>query len=196
MTDTLKNPYLETFQALPLIPDASWRYGVPPFRQRLCQEYSWAIPDVTALQLIRDHSPHGLLEIGAGGGYWAHLLTQLGVDVLAVDALPCPRPNPYAHREWHTDVRPGSTLEACQHPERSLFLCWPVEDGTADHALFCYAGSTLIYVGEGHGGCTADPDFFRRLQTDWSLKCVHDIPHWPGIEDRMYIYERRTHDHP
>lgn len=48
--------------------------------------YSYAIPDLTALNILAEHGP--ILEIGAGTGYWAYLLRQRGVDVAAFDINP------------------------------------------------------------------------------------------------------------
>ena len=49
----------------------------------LCKKYAWAIPDERALQILASFSP--LIEIGAGRGYWARLLRDQGVDILAFD---------------------------------------------------------------------------------------------------------------
>lgn len=55
-------------------------------RDRLVARYSWAIPNAAALRALAAAAP--LIEIGAGNGYWAYLLRQLGVDILAFDANP------------------------------------------------------------------------------------------------------------
>src|SRR5262249_51994941 len=52
-------------------------------RQNLVRAYAWAVPDEEALRVCVKYSP--LVEIGAGGGYWANLITQLGGKVHAYD---------------------------------------------------------------------------------------------------------------
>ena len=40
------------------------------------------------LQAIQRNSPFGLVELGAGTGYWAALLRKMDVDVIAYDLRP------------------------------------------------------------------------------------------------------------
>ena len=49
----------------------------------LCKKYAWAIPDERALHILARFSP--LIELGAGRGYWARLLRDRGVDIIAFD---------------------------------------------------------------------------------------------------------------
>lgn len=60
-----------------------------PSRTYLCRRYSWAVPCPDALEWmcwVLDGRP--VVEVGAGTGYWAWQLEQLGVDVLAYDKAP------------------------------------------------------------------------------------------------------------
>ena len=50
---------------------------------KIRNEYSWSVPTEEALRLLALHQP--LVELGAGAGYWASLLKQLPVDILAFD---------------------------------------------------------------------------------------------------------------
>jgi hypothetical protein len=61
-------------------------FGTLGERDELVHLYSWAIPNEDALRAIAAHGP--ILEVGAGNGYWAQLLTERGVDVLAFDPVP------------------------------------------------------------------------------------------------------------
>jgi hypothetical protein len=47
-------------------------------RHALVDRYGWAIPTDEAIAALVELSP--LVEIGAGRGYWAHLLRQAGAD--------------------------------------------------------------------------------------------------------------------
>ena len=51
--------------------------------QPLIERYAWAVPDERALSICAAFGP--LVEMGSGRGYWAHLLQQRGVDILAYD---------------------------------------------------------------------------------------------------------------
>ena len=51
--------------------------------ETLCNKYSWGIPDDRSLKILKEFEP--LIEIGAGKGYWAKLLREYGVDIVAYD---------------------------------------------------------------------------------------------------------------
>lgn len=48
--------------------------------------YAFAAPNEAALAALGKLAP--LIEVGAGVGYWAHLLQARGIDVLATDIKP------------------------------------------------------------------------------------------------------------
>ncbi len=164
-------------------------------------------PTVPALEWIATHCPR-IVEIGAGNGYWAWMLTQYGCDVIAYDIAPTE--NDWVHGS-HYPVLEGGTEKAALHPDRALMLCWPPHsDPMAFDALSAYQGDTLIYIGESSGGCTGDENFFRRLgctltwvdedgeyrdvtpSSEWTLLQKLNIPQWEGIHDAVYVYQRRT----
>lgn len=183
----------------------------------LKRRYSWAIPDENALELIAKHSPNGVLEIGAGGGYWAMLLQQRGLDVAAYDPEPPPGESSWHSGKAWTAVHAGDHTVAAEHPTRTLMLCWPsYAQSWAAAALELYQGDTVIYIGEGSGGCTADDRFHALLGHEpycWhtdddgnELDCPQDcashvaplfeemadveIPQWAGLHDRLMVYRR------
>jgi hypothetical protein len=177
-------------------------------RDRLTSRYAWAIPDIDALDELSAHAP--LIEIGAGTGYWAWLLRQRGVDILAYDIEPPTSPehsNGYhgaclpGYRRvdvvgttW-TEVLPGGPEQAGLHPQRTLFLCWPpYARPMATECLRAYqdaGGKTLVYVGEDAGGCTGDEAFHELLHKDWRPVEEMRIPQWDGIHDALWVYQRR-----
>eukprot|EP00850_Spirogloea_muscicola_P019451 SM000190S04887 [mRNA] locus=s190:270549:273005:- [translate_table: standard] len=123
--------------------------------------YAWGVPTRAALEAIASASPRGVIEpskeltpaqVGAGTGYWAHLLQQRGVPVVAVDRRPMHRHLVNGHHalpaELHqaalreagqeakdravcpnvppfVAVQEGGPATAAAHPDRSLLLCWP-----------------------------------------------------------------------
>lgn len=54
------------------------------------KKYSWAIPSEEVIRALASMGP--ILEVGAGTGYWANLLTQAGAKVTCFDSHP-PRLN-------------------------------------------------------------------------------------------------------
>lgn len=199
--DITDNPYWDIVRLMPrddhLPFDNQWRVsgwgtpdGVPsPLRRSLTLLYAFAIPspsDLLWLQAILDG--RGVVEVGAGNGYWAWQLTQLGIDVAAVD-----------DRSWHQEwaqhwhpVEDGNTWTAKRHSDRALMLIWPpYSSPMAAAALDFYEGDLVIYAGEGHGGCTGDDEFHERLESDWDE--IGESPHHPtfdGIHCRLTAYRR------
>ena len=192
----INNPLLEEFKAT--VQKDRWHTYAE--RHNLCDTYSWAIPDDNGLRLIAEQVAEtnscGVVEIGAGRGYWAWLLAAQGVDVVAYDAHPpaSSRENHY-HRtgqcQYHM-VQQGGPEDAKQHSDRVLFLCWPpYDDGLATDALLAYEGKTLIYVGEGSYGCTANDEFFDLRDSLYEYVGGHRIPHWDSINDDLTVWKRR-----
>lgn len=185
------------------------------------RRYAFAVPDGAALDAVRAASPRGVVEVGAGTGYWAHLLHERGVDVVAYDSAPAgSAENPWfaTSAPWF-DVQPGDHGVVEGHAERTLLLVWPTrnEDWAADAVgLFAAAGgTTLAYAGETTGGRTGD-DRFHALIGDldrcWTCAsgvttapCVCGttplfrsveavaLPRWTGYDDELRLYVRQ-HD--
>jgi hypothetical protein len=162
-------------------------------------KYAWAIPNDDALLEIARYSP--LIEVGAGTGYWAWLLRQLGVDILAFDKYP-PSQNSTSKSEFHpdtdtwTEVLQGDESVLDSIVDRTLFLCWPPSnDPMAFETLSRFRGSTFLFVGEDWPSrTTGNEDFFRLLDRDWELEDNRNkawIPTWPGREDFLWVYHRK-----
>ena len=159
-------------------------------RESCCGQYAWAIPNDEAIQAIIKLSP--IVEIGAGNGYWAYLIDKLGGDIVAYDKY-----KPLENTEFHYDkewfnVQEGGPEKVIEHSDRTLLLVWPPYEGAlARQCLKNYTGSTLIYVGEDKGGCTADDEFFDILENDYTQVEDLYIPQWIGIHDCMGIYTKK-----
>lgn len=155
------------------------------------KKYSYAVPSTEALREIVKYSP--ICEMGAGTGYWASLLNLLGADIVAYDTDPVNEGN----NSYHKKRKPFYPVNKCDDnfippKERTLFLCWPpYNTEMAINALKRYEGSTLIYIGEGYGGCTGCDDFHDLLEEEWDIKEVIDLPSLYGIRDDLYIYTRK-----
>jgi hypothetical protein len=152
-----------------------------------CFKYSFAVPNQEALNAIAKYSP--LIELGAGSGFWAHLLQQQGVDIIPYDNF-----NWKEFKHHYTTILEGSESTLLTQPtDKNLMLCWPdYDEPFAYNAAKNFRGKYLIYIGEGSGGCTGDEDFHKYLDSDFSVVETIKIPRWAGIRDRLYIYERRA----
>jgi hypothetical protein len=186
----MENPYLEVCRTLPrdgMIPMWPWQgkdtfprfYLVPgktlDFRRTMVNRFAWAIPNETAVLAIAEYSP--LIEIGAGTGYWAWLLRQVGADVIAFD-------RETASRHLYSEVRIGGPEQIAAYPSHTLLLCWPPhDDPMVTECLDRYRGKTLLYVGAGPGATGWDERLDR-----WERVTEINIPQWDGIRDGLTVY--------
>ena len=100
---------------------------------------------------------------------------------------------------------PGAIREVLGRPgayRRALLLVFPPPGPMAKACLDAYAGDTVLYVGEGRGGCCADGAFFDALEpyggaakkrgSGWALSAVEDLAPFPGGHERLYIFKRTS----
>ncbi len=173
------NPYLKCIKNIPY-------HDEFVIRDILVWFFAWAIPTEEAIDELVKHSP--LIEIPAGRGYWASLVAKKGGDIVCFDSL---EDNPNKNRQWYP-VTEGSYEKLDSHPDRTLFICWPPYGSElADQLLSRYKNKNFIYVGEGEGGCNGDHNFHSKLEKEWKVKNIIEIPQWRGIYDGMFIYERK-----
>jgi len=155
-------------------------------RKYMVGKYAWAIPNERAIKMLVELGP--IVEVGAGIGYWAHLVTEAGGDIRAYDSLvktykeSCKDP-------WFPVKRGG--VEKARMKGRNLFLCWPpYSEKMATRCLENCTGQYVIYVGEGEGGCTGDEDFHEHLDKHFKMVTEFAIPQWWGLHDDFQVWER------
>jgi hypothetical protein len=207
-----------------------------PNRRDLTRQFAWAIPSPDTLAwIVKQLDGRPVVEVGAGTGYWAWQLHQLGVDVVAFDSHPPDQVPNWFHSQhakvWHVftqadqdkmNERYGPLMEAWEYwkkrpegerngwevffpvamadalavpsfPDRVLFLCWPpYSNEMATDALNTYAGDTLVFIGEGEGGCTGDDSFFKVLEERWAeVAMFAEHVQWDGLHDNVWVYSRK-----
>jgi hypothetical protein len=193
-------------------------HGRAAARDEALRQYGFAVPTPDALAAIAAHAPSGVVELGAGTGYWARVLVGAGVDVVAYDLDPPPSPTSKwfaGTTPWHA-IALGDERAVSAHPDRTLLLVWPTRGelwpAEAVERFHAAGGSTIAYVGEGPGGRCGDERFHALLGAiDHCYACEYGlvdavctcdaprlwvevesvaIPQWEGFEDRLAIYER------
>lgn len=158
-------------------------------RRAWIRAISFAIPCVEAVSAIAGPP---LLEIGAGGGYWAALAARAGTDVVAADAWPDSR-----YRQTVGDHHPVETLAAdlavAAHPTRDVLCVWPEyrRSWCADAVALMRPGRLLHLIGEPRGGCTGDDLLFDLLDERFTPIATTRIPNWPGQHDRLDTFLRK-----
>lgn len=204
------NPYLVDLYAIDMdkgsivtIPGVSKNTGdintIDGYRAReyLVDKYSWAIPNRTAVELVRSVGMP-ILEVGAGKGYWSEVLRRAGIDVLATDIEPSSTLPMGLGRKpgYWSNVKGADSVTAVRKygKGRVLMSVWPPYMSpmiaNALKASMQQGGDTLIYVGEGDYGATGDDSFFELLHNHFVLQSNESIPRYEGIHDSIHIYRR------
>lgn len=154
-------------------------------RRSFIASYAWAVPTREVVQRIKTFvDSRRLLEVCAGNGLWARLLSTTGVKIVATDGQASTRPAYY----------PVELVEAQEAVRRhagcmALLLCWPpFKDDCAFRALREFAGDRVIFVGDPR--FTGDQRFHSLLQTSWELVEAVPLPSWPGISDKCHLLLR------
>lgn len=82
-----------------------------PTRDDLTRQFAWAIPGpLTIAWLAQVIGERSVVEMGAGMGYWAWMLAQMGVCVTAFDAFPPDQAENWFHHE-HVEVEKTYTQD-------------------------------------------------------------------------------------
>lgn len=165
-------------------------------RNDFVTDYSFTIPYYDILKKVASCSP--IVEIGAGSGYWARCLSEMGADVIAYDSFPPGEQNPwewYGGNPWFDDswypILGGDESAAGHHPERTLFLAWPLPmSQMAYNALTGYknaGGRAVIYIGDPHPASSGDEHFYKLLYEQREIETI-DLYGWPGINEKLLMY--------
>lgn len=165
----------------------------------LCEKYAWAIPNQRALNIVANFSP--LIEIGAGKGYWANELRQMGVDILCYDK------HVDAELNWTTVEKGGpKKLRDAKAQGRTLFLCYP--DDSQSLGMKClseFSGEYIIHVGElittgtlsgssqAPFGRTTGSDFSVALAENFHCLLVASLPRFPFSKDCITVWKRTVY---
>lgn len=152
-------------------------------RKELVEEYSWAVPNNKVLAYIGS-AFDTIAEIGAGSGYWAHLLQDFDVDVRAFDKDPS---NDWYEVEARTVSQIPNYIE-----DNPVLMVWPPANDPMAADVLDHRPSHVLYVGEPQGGCTASDEFFEQLNKFYGPVKNIDIPSYAGVEDNFYHYVRKT----
>lgn len=138
--------------------------------------------NITQLQAICQQKK--VLEIGAGMGLWARLLSDAFVDIVATDSWDWQWPDfgywPVAKLDWLEAIRQHSDCQV-------LLMIWPPSNPPASlfEAIDEFQGTDIVLIGEA-GGVTGGEALFHKLEAEylafWREEC-------PGIVRSYHYYK-------
>ncbi len=133
-----------------------------------------------------------VVELGAGSGHVASMLTDAGMCVVCFDTK---LPGTY-QENWRSNdsVHTGGIEEAMEELKRAnvLLCCWPPQE--ADffaNALKAFRGEFVVYIGEDEGGLTGNSNMFSILGRDWVLVKRRELQNFRFMFGFINIFIRR-----
>jgi hypothetical protein len=152
---------------------------------------SWHVPNQELVSKLLEHGP--IVSVGSGFAYTESIAIVQGADIIATDIQPNKKNGWCREGKFHCKVEKLNAEEAVKkYEDRNVFMAWPPYDNPMAHTVVTSmkVGTYLIYVGEGHGGCTGDDNFFGCLYNDFEEVDCFNIPKWSGINDACWIYKK------
>jgi hypothetical protein len=178
--------------------------GVLYIRDLFTRVFGWSVPNQRSLDaLIKFIGSDKVLEVGGGRGLWSALLQRSGVDATCTSYSTIHEHKPISDdtRTW-TDVilMDAETAIKTFSDRNCLFMSWPYYYITA---IEYFKGDKIVVIGEGPGGATDDisqvypafDDYTEIVNPDdggFEQVGTIDIPQWPGIHDKMFLYARKS----
>ncbi|KAG2438750.1 hypothetical protein HXX76_005294 [Chlamydomonas incerta] len=141
------------------------------------RDFACAVPSAEALGVITRASGGRVVEVGAGTGYWAWLLSRRGVDVVAVD-----------NGEEYVADGPEFLARHGGCRDRALLLCWAATWELADKCVAAYRGDIVVAVTEPDMGAIWELD--TEAHPEWELVQSVPLPSWPRIRSALLVFKR------
>lgn len=140
-----------------------------------------------------------ILEVGAGSGFLSSCLEYNGLDIIATDKQI--ENNPYGFNNKNQKLIEVDSIQFLKENKNNfdvILMSWPdYSSNFADTILkHMKADQILIYIGESYGGCTANDNFFDRLEKSTilleneTLEFKNSSFSWFGIHDKVRIYQK------
>lgn len=141
-----------------------------------------------------------ILEVGAGSGFLSACLQSSGIDIIPTDVHLTD--NRYGFKKLYTEVLEEDSVKYLKNNRDNfdtLLMSWPNYSSTFAYKIVknMAPGQTLIYIGEGYGGCTADDNFFDYMEKHSEVleletnKFNESSFSWAGIHDRVQIFKMK-----
>lgn len=165
-------------------------------REDFRSQYSYAVPTDGAITRIKTFiAGDCVLEVGAGRGLWAKLLSDADVAIEATDVCR-PEQSPYEPLTRSSDMFFGvkikdAELAVLTTKVNCLLLVWPPNSAMAWTALRRFSGNKVVYIGDPNGNVTADHLFVDLLRNSFELVDQIEIPQWVASPDVVLCYCRK-----
>lgn len=162
--------------------------------------FAFSVPTAEALDAVAEATKMagdgGVVEIGAGSGYWAGLLRARGVPVEAYDWKPPDngvRNMYFTHT--YTTVLEGSVEKLAGKNKHVLLLVWPFNEEESAHAfdaeaLAAFEGDVVVHAGDLESTINTSLAFADMLRARFEEVRRVSLPSWPHHVDVLSVWRR------
>lgn len=159
-------------------------------RKTFIREWGYSIPCLEAVEALRKLGP--IVEVGCGTAYWTALLRAAGLDVIATDAEAGTSAYGFKIGRYASVLQISAIEAVARYPERTVFCSWPSpgEPWATEAMLALGPGQKAALILHEIAGNTGDAALIKTLETSFHLLETVQIPQFPGIPDRLLVYER------
>lgn len=169
-----------------------------PVRRRFLAACGWSTPSQEAVELIASHSRR-IVELGAGNGTWAMLLSNAGVDVKPTDTFQEYETwgrdfDQSAHRQWAVcENLAGERAFRKYQRHHDVLIAWPPQQETypLHAASHMTRGQLMFFIGSHRSEVMATPEFFDTLEQRFDKLDERVLPHWYGTSDTLTVWRKR-----
>jgi hypothetical protein len=185
----------DNFKVNTMLTSYQWRASMES-RHPFIEEFGFALVTDKETELIKDVCDRPILSLGCGTGYIDQFLRFQGLEVISTDPITIYKNSYGFTREYKPQDgkiwRLSATRAVKKTPNCDVLLSWPCYDKEwAFNAVnLLPVGAKIIYIGEGHGGCTGSDQFHNFLDMKCNELYHSAMAQWNGIHDNMTIYER------
>lgn len=168
--------------------------------------FGFSIPSAHALdQIVEFIGSAKTLEVGAGLGIWSHLLQLSGVDITPTSICDKIYYGKKSMEKTWTEIELINCTDAViKYNPECLFLSWGCK--TLARSMKHFTGSKIVIIGEEKKGvtdCLYSCEEFEGVKVFtfkihnqcsqvYKYRLVNKVtlPHWLGIHDSVYFYEK------
>lgn len=187
---------------LSLISDTDWR---DDFMRPLTGYVNINMETMDQLAYILEDKK--CLEVMAGNGLLSRCLQDREVDVIATDkSLPIDNKYFPLRTEAFTEIRQMDAIDAIREYGKDidvLIMSWPpygddIASRCVEELHDVNPNAEILYIGESFGGCTANDDFFDKVErVEWD-EDMHDLydsyTPFNGLHDNFEFYRYAEDD--
>ena len=130
-----------------------------------------------------------IVEIGCGRGWMSYWLKKYGTELESVDNMKWPTFDDYFDFVIDDDAieyvkNNNNDLIIMSWPDYQSSFAYDVWENMTEH-------QTLIYIGEGYGGCTADDKFHTAVQKyEIETTLNENFRSFFAIHDKVFVYKK------